>query len=155
MWIQYLLSILQEDVEMKIIILAGGTGSRLWPLSRDRFPKQFIKFQGRKHSLFQETFKRSTMLAGLDEIYVMTNKNYKFLVIGAVEELGYNYPEVNILVEPEVKNTLPAIYAGVDEILKREKSKNDSIVVFPSDHLIKKSKEFANLIKSSEYLTND
>lgn len=146
---------------MKIIILAGGTGTRLWPLSRDRYPKQFIKFQDRKYSLFQDTFKRGLLLADLEDIYVVTNKNYKFLVMGEVEELGYAYQEENILVEPEAKNTLPAIYAGVDEIIKRGKDNYDNydnpdtVVVFPSDHLIEKSEEFAELIKSLEYLTAD
>jgi mannose-1-phosphate guanylyltransferase/mannose-6-phosphate isomerase len=75
--------------------------------------------------------------------------------MGAAEELGYDYPEENILVEPEAKNTLPAIYAGIYEILKRENSRHDSVVVFPSDHLIEKSNKFAELIKSSEYLVNE
>jgi mannose-1-phosphate guanylyltransferase/mannose-6-phosphate isomerase len=137
---------------MKTIILAGGSGTRLWPLSRERFPKQFIKFQGKEESLFQETFKRSLLLSNIDDIYVVTNEKYKFLVMGAVEELGYNYKEENILVEPEAKNTLPAIYAGVNEIAKKG---HDSIVVFPSDHTIAKGKEFASIIKESEALTKD
>ena len=137
---------------MKVIILAGGSGTRLWPLSRDRYPKQFIKLQSDRPSLFQETFNRSLLLAGVDDIYVVTNEKYKFLVTGAVEELGYNYNEANILVEPEAKNTLPAIYAGVHEIAKKG---NDSVVVFPSDHIILKGKEFADIIKNSEELTKD
>ncbi|RMC97660.1 mannose-1-phosphate guanylyltransferase/mannose-6-phosphate isomerase [Clostridium autoethanogenum] len=137
---------------MKVIILAGGSGTRLWPLSRSRYPKQFIKLQGSKPSLFQETFKRSLLLAGLDDIYVVTNEKYKFLVMGEVEELDYKYNEYNIIVEPEVKNTLPAIYAGVHEIAKKG---NDTVVVFPSDHMIIKGQEFANIIKSSEPLTKD
>lgn len=137
---------------MKVIILAGGSGTRLWPLSRDRYPKQFIKLQGDKPSLFQETFKRSLLLADVDDIYVVTNQKYKFLVMGAVEELGYEYKEANILVEPEAKNTLPAIYAGVHEIAKKS---NDSVVVFPSDHMILKGQEFADIIKVSEALTKD
>ena len=140
---------------MKVIILAGGAGSRLWPLSRERFPKQFIKLQGRELSLFQETFNRSVLLAGLNDIYVVTNKDYKFLAMGEVEDLGYKFPEENILVEPEAKNTLPAIFAGVNEILNRGGSPSESIVVFPSDHLIEKSVEFTKIIKSSEYLTGD
>lgn len=137
---------------MKVIILAGGSGTRLWPLSRDRYPKQFIKLQGKKESLFQETFERSLLLADVNDIYVVTNEKYKFLVMGEVEELGHEYNEGNILVEPEAKNTLPAIYAGVHEVLKKG---HDSVVVFPSDHMISKSKEFTELIKASVGLTSD
>lgn len=137
---------------MKVIILAGGSGTRLWPLSRDRYPKQFIKLQGNNPSLFQDTFIRSLLLTDPDSIYVVTNEKYKFLVMGAVEELGYKYNESNIIVEPEAKNTLPAIYAGVHEIVKKGE---DSIVVFPSDHMIVKSQEFAEIITQSEPLTKD
>lgn len=137
---------------MKTIILAGGSGTRLWPLSRERYPKQFIKFHGKKESLFQETFKRSMLLSDIDEIFVVTNEKYKFLVMGAVEELGYSYNEENILVEFEAKNTLPAIYAGVKEILKKG---HDLVVVFPSDHTITKVDEFVAIIKESEALTKD
>lgn len=137
---------------MKVLILAGGSGTRLWPLSRDRYPKQFIKLQCDKPSLFQETFERSLLLSDLEDIYVVTNEKYKFLVMGAVEELGYKYNESNIIVEPEAKNTLPAIYAGVHEMAKKG---NDSVVVFPSDHMILKGQEFADIIKASEALTQD
>lgn len=137
---------------MKTIILAGGSGTRLWPLSRERYPKQFIKLQGKLDSLFQETFKRGLLISNIDDIYVVTNEKYKFLVMGAVEELGYSFKEDNILVEPEAKNTLPAIYAGVNKIIK---TAHDSVVVFPSDHMITKNEEFASIIKESESLTND
>ncbi|MBC2397009.1 mannose-1-phosphate guanylyltransferase/mannose-6-phosphate isomerase [Clostridium tetanomorphum] len=137
---------------MKVIILAGGSGTRLWPLSRERYPKQFIKLQSNNLSLFQDTFKRSLLLADLDDIYVVTNEKYKFLVMGAVEELGYNYNESNILIEPEAKNTLPAIYAGVHELVKNG---NDLVIVFPSDHIILKDQEFVNIIKLSKALTKD
>ncbi len=137
---------------MKIIILAGGSGTRLWPLSRSHYPKQFIKFHGKSKSLFQETFERSLLLASPGDIYVVTHENFKFLVMGAVEELGCAYEEDHILVEPVAKNTLPAIYAGVSEITR---TGNDVVVVFPSDHLIADGKAFADLIKASESLTKD
>ncbi|MFL0196624.1 mannose-1-phosphate guanylyltransferase/mannose-6-phosphate isomerase [Clostridium sp. WILCCON 0269] len=137
---------------MKVIILAGGNGTRLWPLSRSRYPKQFIKLRDGKPSLFQQTFKRSLLLADPDDIYVVTNEKYKFLVMGEIEELGNEYNESNILVEPEAKNTLPAIYAGVHEITKKG---TDSVVVFPSDHMILKEQEFADIIKDSEVLAKD
>ena len=137
---------------MKVIILAGGSGTRLWPLSRDRYPKQFIRIKGEGTCLFQETFKRSLLLTEIDDIYVVTNRKYKFLVMGAVEELGLSYNEDNILVEPEARNTLPAIYAGVHEIRRQGEH---SVVVFPSDHMIVKGEEFADIIKASEPLTID
>jgi len=137
---------------MRVIILAGGVGTRLWPLSRDRYPKQFIKFQGQKHSLFQETFKRSLLLTDVDDIYIVTNKKYIFLVMADIEELGYKYQNDHILAEPEAKNTLPAIYAGVNEILKKG---HDSVIVFSSDHIIRKNEKFAKLIRVSEDLTKE
>lgn len=137
---------------MKVIILAGGSGTRLWPLSREKFPKQFIKIKRNDNSLFQETFKRSLLLTSLDEIYVVTNEKYKFLVMGAIDELGYNFNESNIIVEPEAKNTLPAICAGVYEI---KKYGNDSVVVFPSDHMIVRTDKFIEIIKNSEILSKD
>ncbi|ETI69203.1 mannose-1-phosphate guanylyltransferase/mannose-6-phosphate isomerase [Neobacillus vireti] len=137
---------------MKVIILAGGSGTRLWPLSRNRYPKQFIKLQGKKESLFQETFKRSLLLANADDIFVVTNEKYKFLVMGSVEELGYKYNENNILIEPNAMNTLPAICAGVHVI---KSISSDTVVVFPSDHMIAKNNDFAELINASEVLTRD
>jgi len=137
---------------MKIIILAGGCGARLWPLSRTHYPKQFIKFHGKSKSLFQDTFERSLMLASPDDIYVVTNENYKFLVMGAVEELGVKFAEEQILVEPVPKNTLPAIYAGVQEITK---TGHEIVVVFPSDHIISNGNSFAMLINESLPLARD
>ena len=137
---------------MKIIILAGGCGARLWPLSRTHYPKQFIKFNGSSKSLFQETFERSLLLACPEEIYVVTNIDYKFLVMGAVEELKCVYDENHILIEPVAKNTLPAIYAGVREITK---SGQDTVAVFPSDHIISDNKAFTQLITASIPLARD
>ncbi|PKM58409.1 MAG: mannose-1-phosphate guanylyltransferase/mannose-6-phosphate isomerase [Firmicutes bacterium HGW-Firmicutes-3] len=135
---------------MKTIILAGGSGTRLWPLSRDGYPKQFIKLLGKKESLFQETFRRSLLLSSIEDIYVVTNEKYKFIVMFEVEELGYTYSEENILVEPEAKNTLPAIYAGVNNIIKKG---HDIVVVFPSDHMVVKNEELVAIINESEALT--
>ena len=63
---------------MKSIILAGGVGTRLWPLSREYYPKQFIQLDGL--SLFQKTYKRAVLLSGPDDIFVVTNDIHKYLV---------------------------------------------------------------------------
>jgi len=135
---------------MKTIILAEGSGTRLWPLSRSRYPKQFIKLMGAETSLFQDTFMRARMLSDLEDIYVVTNRRMKFLVMGEIEELGYYYDEKQILVEPEAKNTLPAICYGVNSACGWG---YDSVVVFPSDHVVGKPEKLAGAIRESEELS--
>ncbi|MDP3103470.1 MAG: mannose-1-phosphate guanylyltransferase/mannose-6-phosphate isomerase [Candidatus Methanoperedens sp.] len=123
-----------EDESIKSIILAGGSGTRLWPLSREQYPKQFLKFG--KTSLFQDTLERCLVLSNITEIFVVTNESQKFFVSGQIKECGYDIPVENILIEPNGKNTLPAICFGMREIEKRYGS---SVVgVFPSDHILDK-----------------
>ncbi|KJS12087.1 MAG: mannose-1-phosphate guanyltransferase [Peptococcaceae bacterium BRH_c8a] len=136
---------------MKAIILAGGSGTRLWPLSRNQFPKQFLKLKNMAKSIFQLTFERCLMLTGIKDVYIVTNSNYKFLVLGQIEELGYKFNENNILIEPFGRNTLPAIYFSVREI---QKQGDDIVTVFPSDHLIVKEEEFIQTIRKGEWLAN-
>jgi mannose-1-phosphate guanylyltransferase/mannose-6-phosphate isomerase len=137
---------------MKVIILAGGSGTRLWPLSRTNFPKQFLKLNNPGRSLFQMTMERSRRLATLDNIYIVTNAAYKFLVLGQIEELGFSFDEANVLLEPVGKNTLPAILYGVKEIQKRN---DDLAVVFPSDHIIQNEADFLPAIQKGEALANE
>ncbi|MGE5417238.1 MAG: mannose-1-phosphate guanylyltransferase/mannose-6-phosphate isomerase [Acidobacteriota bacterium] len=137
---------------MKVIIMAGGSGTRLWPLSRTQYPKQFLKLNGMERSIFQLTLMRCLLLAALEDIYIVTNKDYKFLITGQVEEMGYNMPAENVLLEPQAKNTLPAIYNGVKVI--REKGE-DKVAVFPSDHLIGDPMEFMKLVKSTLSLADN
>jgi mannose-1-phosphate guanylyltransferase/mannose-6-phosphate isomerase len=117
---------------MKSIILAGGVGTRLWPLSREYYPKQFIQLDG--HSLFQKTYGRAVRLSGQDCIFVVTNDIHRYLVKNQVEELGYSLDESHLLVEPEGKNTLPAIGWAMQRIRKTDR--HATAVVFPSDHVL-------------------
>jgi mannose-1-phosphate guanylyltransferase/mannose-6-phosphate isomerase len=117
---------------MKSIILAGGVGTRLWPLSREYYPKQFIQLDG--HSLFQKTYERAVRLSGPDGIYVVTNEIHRYLVRNQINELGYTPDESYLLVEPEGKNTLPAIGWAMQRIKKTDR--HATAVVFPSDHVL-------------------
>lgn len=123
---------MNADKSIKSIILAGGSGTRLWPLSREQYPKQFLKFG--KTSLFQDTVLRCLKLSKPSEMFIVTNEAQKFFVTGQVGEIGINIPKENILIEPEGKNTLPAICFGMREIEKRFGSSVAG--VFPSDHIL-------------------
>jgi len=117
---------------MKSIILAGGVGTRLWPLSREYYPKQFLQMDG--HSLFQDTCERAARLSGSDGMYIVTNEIHQYLAKNQVEELGYSLDDDHFLAEPEGKNTLPAISWAMQRIKKT--SPAATAVVFPSDHLL-------------------
>ncbi len=137
---------------MKTIILAGGSGTRLWPLSREYFPKQFIKlFEG--FSLFQKAVERATIFSDIDEIYVVTNEKYRFRVIDQLSEMKIELPEKNILIEPKAKNTLPAIYYAVKTIIKRDG--DSKVAVLPSDHLVKVNESYERAFREAEILAEN
>ncbi len=137
------------DETIKSIILAGGSGTRLWPLSREQYPKQFLKL-GRT-SLFQNTVLRCLKISDITEIFVVTNDAQKFFVTGQIEELGYNFPEDHVLVEPQGKNTLPAICFGMSEIEKR--FDECAVGVFPSDHVL--DMDAMDTIRGAEKLSGE
>ncbi len=121
----------------------------MWPLSREQYPKQFLKFG--KTSLFQDTLKRCLTLSDITEIFVVTNESQKFFVSGQIKECGYDIPVENILIEPKGKNTLPAICFGMREIEKRY---GKSVVgVFPSDHILDRG--VMKIIAGAESMASD
>lgn len=120
---------------LKSVILAGGVGTRLWPLSRTYQPKQFLKIEG--HSLFQETFLRALRLCVPSDIIIVTNEVHQYLVRNQIEEIGYVLSEYQVLMEPVGKNTLPAITWAMSEIRKR--FGESDVVIFPSDHKLGES----------------
>ena len=115
---------------IKSVILAGGVGTRLWPLSRTYNPKQFLKVNGT--SLFQDTWRRALLISGPEEVWVVTNEAHQFLVRSQLEEVGVHVKDERILKEPVAKNTLPAITWAMQVI--REEYGDSVVAVFPSDH---------------------
>lgn len=134
---------------MKTVLLAGGKGTRLWPLSRELMPKQFVRFLD-DESLFKKTVERALLFSKPNEIFVVTNREYRFRVLDDLREAGVEIPEDNILLEPVGKNTLPAI---VWAALKIEEKFGPSIVaVLPSDHLIETGEAYETAFKNAERL---
>lgn len=125
---------------MYSVILAGGSGTRLFPLSRSDYPKQFIPLLD-KESLFQKAVGRAGLHSGYEEIYVVTNEAHKFLVRDQLETL--NAP-CHVLTEPVGKNTLPAIFYAVTQIA--EKDPDAVVAVFPSDQLIEADNNYTEAI---------
>jgi len=134
---------------MKIIIMAGGSGTRLWPLSRTYFPKQFVKLLGMEKSILQMTIERSLLMGSIDDIYIVTSRDYIKMVQEQIAEIGQNLPSDQILLEPEAKNTLPAILYAVQAIQKKG---DDICAVFASDHVINRPQKLADIMLAAKPL---
>ena len=124
------------------VIMAGGVGSRFWPMSRTSNPKQFIDILGTGQTLLQQTYNRFIKVCPASNIYVVTHEAYKELVMQQLPKL----PEENILLEPFRKNTAPCIAYACYKIAQRDPKAN--VVVAPSDHLIIKEHTFVRAVKS-------
>lgn len=125
---------------MKIIILAGGGGSRLFPLSRTRYPKQFLKINSNK-SLLAQTIERFLTLVEPSDVVIVTNQDYVHLVKTAL--IDSNAQEANILLEPVARNTAPAIAFAVRYCIDELGCETDEVmIVTPSDHLIRHLAKF-------------
>ncbi len=128
---------------MQVVILCGGSGTRLWPVSRSLYPKQFVKIFG-EHSLFQKTILRNASLAS--SFSVVINQDQYFMGLDQAEETGVAANRKFIL-EPTGRNTAPAIAlaalaARPDEVL----------LVVPSDHLIDKQSDYEEAVRKAEEL---
>ncbi|HCC71128.1 MAG TPA: mannose-1-phosphate guanylyltransferase [Bacteroidales bacterium] len=120
--------------------MAGGAGTRFWPLSRDVKPKQFLDILNTGKTLLQDTINRFEGLCPRANIMIVTNESYRDLIQEQVD-----IPGENILSEPMRRNTAPCIAYAAFKILNRDPEA--VMLVSPSDHLIKQEKEFKQIIE--------
>ena len=137
---------------MIAIILAGGTGTRLWPYSRNMTPKQFLNLGSSQESLFQETSRRLESLVPPEQIYIVGGDAHKDQLRQQILQIFPDFPIDQLLLEPVGRNTAPAILWSILRI--PESNWNDSVVVLASDHLIKNLHSFTNALKSGERLAS-
>lgn len=123
------------------VILCGGSGTRLWPLSRETYPKQFLKLLGDK-TLLQQTMQRLQGIQGLGPAILVSNESSRFIVAEQLREIGV--ANAKIMLEPARRNTAPAIAAAALQAL----SEHDDpiLLVLPSDHVIKDHDAFCTAI---------
>ena len=128
---------------MKIVpvILSGGSGTRLWPLSRKQYPKQYLPLVG-KNTMLQETILRLNGLKDLSSPIIVCNSEHRFLVAEQCQQINIENP--TILLEPVGKNTAPAIAAASLHVLK---NKDEILLVLSADHAIKNIDAFHQAIK--------
>ncbi|MCF8362555.1 MAG: mannose-1-phosphate guanylyltransferase [Prolixibacteraceae bacterium] len=123
------------------VIMAGGIGSRFWPLSKTSRPKQFIDILGIGETLIQQTYRRLLKICPPENFLVVTNQIYKDLVLEQLPDLTCE----QVLCEPLRRNTAPCIAYASHKIMSKNKDAN--IVVAPSDHLIAKEDEFISEVQ--------
>ncbi len=139
-----------ENQHTYVAIMAGGVGSRFWPASRERQPKQFLDILGIGKSLLRITFERFLNLVPASNILIVTNEIYKDLVLEHIPEIS---PE-QILCEPSRNNTAPCITYTALKL--KAKDPNAVFVVAPSDHIILKEQVFVdNIRKAVEFANNN
>lgn len=132
-----------ENQNNYCIIMAGGIGSRFWPMSRTAYPKQFHDVLGTGQTLIQMTFNRLLKVCPAENIYVVTNDQYKAQVLEQLDQIKAE----QVLCEPSRRNTAPCIAYATYKIYAQ--NPDAAMVVAPSDHLIMKEDEFVNIVTTA------
>ena len=132
------------------VILSGGSGSRLWPLSRHNQPKQFLALVGDR-SLFQETALRAGRLSGVQAPVVVCSEDHRFMVGEQLQEIGATHG--GILLEPIARNTAPAIALAALHLVARDP--DATMLVLPADHLIENEASFREAVRQAIRLAEE
>ncbi|MDE2463153.1 MAG: mannose-1-phosphate guanylyltransferase/mannose-6-phosphate isomerase [Alphaproteobacteria bacterium] len=129
------------------VILSGGSGTRLWPLSRQNLPKQFLALTG-VSTLFQQTITRTCALDGMSTPIVVCSEDHRFLVAEQLQELGVG--GASIILEPLPRNTAPAIALAALQALQADPEA--VLLVLPADHLIGDPSSFGEAVNKARFL---
>lgn len=140
----------RKDMKLVPVILSGGVGSRLWPLSRQLHPKPFIKLKD-SQSLIQKTYLRSAALDGVEEIITVTNRDLFFYTKDEFDAVVEKPIKQTYLLEPTGRNSLPAI-ALAAHYAQTQYGPDCLLLVLPADHLIDKLDAFQTAVKSAQAL---
>ena len=141
------------DRKILPVILCGGSGTRLWPLSRASFPKQYLEISTKESkSFFQETITRLRSYEGIDNPIVICNEEHRFIVAEQLRKVKIKAK--SILLEPIGRNTAPAITVACLKAI--ENDNNPYILVLPSDHIIQDKEIFFKVVeKAISYLKEE
>jgi mannose-1-phosphate guanylyltransferase/mannose-6-phosphate isomerase len=132
------------------VILAGGSRTRLWPLSRAHYPKQFLQLLGNR-TLLRQTVLRLNEIVPAERVWIVTNKNEEFVVYSQISALSQGTTErAHILAEPASRNTAAAI--GLAALAIRQEDPNAVIIVLPADHWIERQDVFKMLLLNATVL---
>lgn len=121
------------------VILSGGSGNRLWPLSRTQFPKQYLSLVG-KNSMLQETILRLNGIENLSQPIIVCNVDHRFIVAEQLKQI--DVADATIILEPIARNTAPAIIASAIQSLQMKNSTDDILLILSADHFIQDTKAF-------------
>lgn len=134
---------------LRPVILSGGSGTRLWPLSRQNQPKQFLALVG-DHSLFQETVLRASRLPGVQAPVTVCSDDHRFMVGEQLQEIGVS--SGGILLEPMARNTAPAIALAAQHVAAADP--DALMLVMPADHLIENEAAFRDAVATARELAD-
>lgn len=134
---------------MYSVVLCGGSGSRLWPLSRKNYPKQFLKLYS-EHSLLQETYLRMRKLMPMERIFFVTNQDGYPNVLEQIHEIDHDYEASQVIIEPKSLNTAPAMACAVKYLLSEKGvDPNERVLFLPSDHYIGNIESYLATLKTA------
>ncbi|TKJ09923.1 mannose-1-phosphate guanylyltransferase/mannose-6-phosphate isomerase [Halomonas sp. 15WGF] len=133
------------------IILSGGSGSRLWPVSREHYPKQFLNLHKDDRSLLQEAAERLKNVENTNAPMVVCNEEHRFLVAEQLHQIGFK--SAQIVLEPCGRNTAPAL--ALAALVAQQQNADAEMLVMPADHVIKDEQAFADAVIKGRKLAHN